>query len=202
MKTTQARAIALAIFSLLIVSVGYNIKQHVEINKYQETTKQIFGVVTNLRGGAAIKSVDELARLMQPVRSREVTCMAENIYREAATQSLAGKIAVGQVVINRTKSGQYPNNVCAVIYQKATVNNHKVCQFSWTCAKKPTPIDYKSVAWQQSTQVAHNLLFYTSNTLLDITNGSTHYHTHTVSPSWKHSLKRTASIDQHQFYKL
>ena len=44
-------------------------------------------------------------------------CMALNIYHEARSDNLAGKFAVGDVVLNRVYDTRYPNTICDVIYQ-------------------------------------------------------------------------------------
>lgn len=43
--------------------------------------------------------------------------MAQVIYHEARGESQQGKIAVGQVVMNRVNSGKYPKTVHAVVWQ-------------------------------------------------------------------------------------
>ena len=81
-----------------------------------------------------------------------IECMAKNIYFEAKSQSLAGQLAVGLVVLNRVKSKHFPNDVCEVIYQGPVRESWKTkkdpslpkelrkyypirhqCQFSWYC---------------------------------------------------------------------
>lgn len=47
----------------------------------------------------------------------DVTLLAAVIQMEAGNESYEGKLAVGSVVINRVKSGRYPNSISAVIYQ-------------------------------------------------------------------------------------
>lgn len=48
----------------------------------------------------------------------DVSLLAALIHCEAGNQSHAGKLAVGAVVVNRMKSGRYPNTVYDVIYQR------------------------------------------------------------------------------------
>lgn len=48
----------------------------------------------------------------------EVSLLAALIQCEAGGQSHAGKLAVGAVVMNRVKSGAYPNSIYNVIYQR------------------------------------------------------------------------------------
>ena len=57
------------------------------------------------------------------------TCMAKNMYHEAKSQSLAGQLAVGLVVLNRVKSKNWPNDVCKVIY--------RAYKESWKTKKTP-----------------------------------------------------------------
>ena len=59
----------------------------------------------------------------------EVFCLARNIYFEAGNQPLAGRIAVGQVTINRRNHKLFPNTICAVVHQGGE-RKHR-CQFSW-----------------------------------------------------------------------
>ncbi len=44
--------------------------------------------------------------------------MERAIYFEANRSSRDGMIAVGSVVMNRVRSNQFPNSVCAVVAQK------------------------------------------------------------------------------------
>jgi len=47
----------------------------------------------------------------------QITCLAKNIYFEAATQSTAGKLAVAFVTKNRVDSNHFPSTFCDVIYE-------------------------------------------------------------------------------------
>ena len=69
--------------------------------------------------------------------NKQITCLAKNIYFEAAIESTAGKLAVAHVTNNRVDSRYFPNSYCDVIYE----GNHwanglpkrNQCQFSWYC---------------------------------------------------------------------
>ena len=52
---------------------------------------------------------------------KQLTCLAQNIYHEAGSESLAGKVAVAQVTINRAKSGDFPSTICGVVNQKTVI---------------------------------------------------------------------------------
>lgn len=48
----------------------------------------------------------------------DLNCMERAIYFEANRSSREGMIAVGNVVMNRVRSDQFPNSVCGVVSQK------------------------------------------------------------------------------------
>lgn len=47
-----------------------------------------------------------------------VRCLAGAIYFESKGESLAGQLAVAEVVLNRTESGRFPTDVCGVVKQR------------------------------------------------------------------------------------
>ena len=119
----------------------------------------------------------------------EVMCMAKVIHDEARGESYRGKIAIATVVMNRVKSGKYPDNICDVAYQK-----HKgICQFSGMCKKKRKEIDDTSL------KIAYNTVV--RGKYPDPTRGATHFHNDTVSPAWSEIYAKTARIGSHTFYK-
>ena len=137
--------------------------------------------------------------------NNEAYCLAQNMYFEAGNQPLAGKIAVSQVVINRTQHMNYPSDICGVVYQAKWKENWKgnmmpvrhQCQFSWFCdGKSDDPEDSKT--WVQCLTLARNIL---QGAYGDITEGATHYHSVYVNPYWADSLNETVVINEHIFYK-
>ena len=132
----------------------------------------------------------------------ELECMSKNIYFEASTESTAGKIAVGQVVLNRKDSISFPNTVCDVIYEgkhyKSGFPVRDRCQFSWYCdGKHDRP--FRGKLWENSVELAKFLL--ESNDLVDITDGATFYHADYISaPRWASAKIKTVTIDRHIFY--
>ncbi len=137
-----------------------------------------------------------------PTPNNDLNCMAENIYYEAGVEGYTGKLAVGQVVLNRVRAKQWAETPCKVIWQGSMSPNSTACQFSWTCQADLPPINKNSLAWTQSVAAATELL--TSRVFYDYTDGATHYHANYVNPSWSQSnkLERTTKIDNHIFYKL
>tara|TARA_Y100000310_G_C20278747_1_gene621569 strand:- start:93 stop:479 length:387 start_codon:yes stop_codon:yes gene_type:complete len=128
--------------------------------------------------------------------------MALNLYHEARNESTAGRVAVGQVVLNRVKSIYFPQSVCEVVYEGRHYNGKPVrnrCQFSWYCDgidDKPANI----LAYNKSVEIAQWLLV-TNKWLPDLTDGSLYYHADYVTPRWSSQKRRMLRIDQHIFYK-
>ena len=48
----------------------------------------------------------------------DTTLLAAIIQCEAGSECYEGKVAVGAVVLNRMRSGRYPNSISGVIYQR------------------------------------------------------------------------------------
>ena len=128
--------------------------------------------------------------------NEEAHCLAKNIYFEAGNQPLAGRIAVGQVTLNRKDHGMFPNTVCNVVYQGGE-KRHR-CQFSWYCdGKSDIPTD--SETWLASIVLAYRLLNFDD---MDITEGSLWYHANYIDkPYWSSELTPTVVINNHIFYK-
>ena len=99
-------------------------------------------------------------------KDSEAHCLAKTIYFEAGNQPLAGRIAVGQVTINRRNHGMFPHTICEVVYQGGETK-HK-CQFSWYCdGKSDVPTD--SETWMESIILAFRIINFDD---MDITDGS------------------------------
>lgn len=60
----------------------------------------------------------------------ELKLLACTIFVEAGNQSLKGKKAVGNIVINRVKSNLFPNSIKEVLYQKTTYGGRILYQFA------------------------------------------------------------------------
>lgn len=120
-----------------------------------------------------------------------IICLAKNIYFEASNQSYIGQQAVAWVTLNRVKSGEYPNNICDVVFQYK--------QFSWTIdGKHRTPRNAKkfSVALAAAIHVYNNY-----GRVEDPTRGATMYHTVYIVPYWHHDYKPTVIIGDHIFLR-
>ena len=135
----------------------------------------------------------------------ETFCMAQNIYYEARGESLKGKQAVGNVVLNRVDHKKYPDTICGVVYEakRYSWNNDVVipgqCQFSWYCDGLSDNPKEKTT-WRNALIVAKDA--YTLYKLgTDVTDGSMWYHAQNVSPNWRHDFDYIGRIDDHLFYR-
>lgn len=130
--------------------------------------------------------------------NKQVDCLAQNIYHEAATESYEGKLAVAQVTLNRAKSSKFPKDICEVVYQKTvSPTNSITCQFSWTCLAKVSTKD--RYAWEESVLIAKRAL--TEPFLHDriAESNALYYHATYVNPGWNKS-KVVTKIGNHIFY--
>jgi spore germination cell wall hydrolase CwlJ-like protein len=129
-------------------------------------------------------------------RERQLECLAMNIYREAGHEPFEGKVAVAQVTLNRAESGQFPSDICQVVYQKNVVYEKVICQFSWYCdrAHKARPIN--RAAFAESEAVAKKVLL--EGFRLDGLKRALYYHADYVNPGW--GKEKVATIGRHIFY--
>ena len=95
--------------------------------------------------------------------TKDITCLALNVYHEARGEPKAGQYAVARVTLNRTKSKHYPNDICAVVLQKNwdKLRQRYVSAFSWTeMDSRPSK---KSKPWQQALNIAESAYSGTDN---------------------------------------
>ncbi|MEO1640181.1 MAG: cell wall hydrolase [Pseudomonadota bacterium] len=122
-------------------------------------------------------------------------CLAEALYFEARGESIRGMFAVGEVILNRVDSANYPDTLCGVINQGT--GRKYACQFTYTCDGRAEVIG-EPRSWERVGKVARILMDGAPRVL---TGGATHYHTRAVNPNWAQRYPRTAAIDSHLFYR-
>lgn len=143
--------------------------------------------------------------------SKDVVCLAKNIYFEARNEPTKGQIAVALVTLNRVRSKRFPNTVCNVVKQAVRRNGKVVlhkCHFSWYCDGLPDkPLEY--IPWRVSLAIARAMLQKSGVYIThygkrwhveDFLNGSTHYHTKDVDPYWNKNMLVIITIGEHIFY--
>lgn len=132
-----------------------------------------------------------------PEMTEEMTCFAEAIYFEARGESVRGQFAVAEVILNRVASPAYPDTVCGVVNQGVASGRRHMCQFSYNCDGRAETI-HEARAHDRAAKVARAML---DGAPRQLTEGATHYHATSVSPSWSRSFPRTAVIGTHLFYR-
>jgi spore germination cell wall hydrolase CwlJ-like protein len=126
----------------------------------------------------------------------EHRCLSEALYYEARGEGGTGQQAVAEVVFHRMNTGNHGHSICAVVYEGSS---RPGCQFSFTCngaLRRPR----EAAAWTGSEQLAAQILTG-EVTLRNATGGATNYHAVWVSPAWAPTLKKTAQIGNHIFYR-
>ncbi|MBR4870487.1 MAG: cell wall hydrolase, partial [Oscillospiraceae bacterium] len=66
------------------------------------------------RGGAAVDTTASMPAY--PYTEEDLYWLSRVIYAESGAESLEGQIAVGNVVLNRLRSAEYPNSIYGVIF--------------------------------------------------------------------------------------
>ena len=136
----------------------------------------------------AAATLSRAAALGSIEMTRELECLAGAIYFEAKSESLEGQLAVGRVVINRSKSGRFPSSYCGVVYQRS--------QFSFIRGGQMPEINRGSRGWQEAVAVAK---IADANAYPSAAEGALFFHAARVSPNWR--LTKVARVDNHVFYR-
>ena len=182
--------------ALLVVNSAVFLKQTANDEEVLEIKTQIRDIKSgqeqlNKRVEHVEKVVLVKTKQQVALTSKELDCLAKNIYYEAGVEDRAGKIAVAQVTLNRLREGRWGNNVCSVVYAKA--------QFSWTLDKKKRNAKPEGLLWEQSRAVA---LEFQRGTRVKGLEDSTHYHADYIpNPNWAKAKQVAKQIGQHIFYR-
>jgi hypothetical protein len=173
------RIIKLAVNLLVILAIGLTV-QHVVLLKFQHLEE----------------ARETASPITAQMRQAQLDCLARNIYHEAGYEPFEGKVAVAQVTINRAESGQFPGDICKVVYQKNIVYEKVLCQFSWYCegpsAKKPM----NGPIYTESMEVAKKVLL--EGFRLPDLKKALYFHGDYINPGW--NKKPVAKIGRHIFY--
>lgn len=149
-----------------------------------------------LTDGDRALDIDAFRRMESKDGDGQWRCLANAIYFEARGESLAGQIAVGEVVLNRVDSRWWPDSVCGVVSQGEELRGR--CQFSFMCDGRPERIENQT-SFDLAGKIAHVLL---SGRPRSLTGSATHYHANYIQPKWIRGLTRTARIGAHVFYRF
>jgi hypothetical protein len=127
---------------------------------------------------------------------RATDCLAATMFFEAGNETVAGQMAVAQVVLNRVRHPVYPKSVCGVVFQGH--ERPTGCQFSYTCdgsmARRPSPD-----AWSRHRGLAAAMLKGLTYPQVGL---ATHYHTEWVLPAWSARLDKVRIEGVHLFFRF
>jgi N-acetylmuramoyl-L-alanine amidase len=138
---------------------------------------------------SAVTLAELIARTPLPASlTREMECLAGAIYFEARSETLAGQLAVGRVIVTRAASGRFPSSYCGVVYQPS--------QFSFVRANGMPAVNRNSQLWQQAVKIA---LIADSGACKSPVEGAMFFHAARVAPAW--GKTRMARVDNHVFYR-
>ncbi|MGI9371709.1 MAG: cell wall hydrolase [Hyphomicrobiales bacterium] len=132
------------------------------------------------------------------VSRNEHYCMAKAIYFEARSESRAGQLAVANVVMNRKRSKNFPNTICAVVYENRSKNKLSGCQFSFTCDGRDDK-PRRGRQWEKSKKLATKVMKGHRGTRV-VNSSVLHYHADYVRPKWSYAMRRLTKIGRHIFY--
>lgn len=119
---------------------------------------------------------------------RQLKCLATGIYYEAQGEPLHGQLAVAEVILNRTRSGRFPTDVCKVLTQPG--------QFSFVRGGRLPSVQPTRQAWATAVAVAK----VAKNELWESKAGKAlFFHARSVSPSWNRA--KIAMLGNHIFYR-
>jgi len=142
----------------------------------------------------AVKPSGDLAEMVAQLRgpdagNHELECLATAIYFESKSEPLAGQLAVGKVIANRTQSGgRFPGTYCGVLFQRG--------QFSFVRGHSLPAVSHGNRQWQTAVAIAK----ITDQGLKESAVGDAlFFHARYVAPGWH--MKRVASIGNHIFYR-
>lgn len=200
MRTTNLFAKNMTKFSWILVAIIYGVGIPIVFLSKDEVSTPL-----EQPESPSLTLTEEVVPEVFLYGEREIECLALNSYFEARNQSVAGQIAVAQVVLNRVNSPKFPNTICEVIQQGPTYENWKgtvlpirnQCHFSWWCDGM-SDIPHDQETYDRILKLVTKIL---EEKTVDITDGSVYYHADYVKPYWINTLHKTLVVDDHVFYK-
>jgi spore germination cell wall hydrolase CwlJ-like protein len=176
---------------LIAVFISFGVYNQHDDTNYHRPHKELLNDFHIITPTIAQSNRDVLELDRKPIlyNRKDIQCLAKNIFFEAGTESMLGKIAVGQVTVNRVKIGHWGETVCDVVHAKD--------QFSWT-NKDDLSIDKDSKPYRDSVVAANRVL--QERKRLRILKSALFYHADYVRPNWVDKNQKIIKIGTHVFY--
>lgn len=122
-----------------------------------------------------------------PAADRDLACLAGAVFFEAQGEPLSGQLAVAEVILNRTRSGRFPQSICSVVTQPG--------QFSFIRGGQLPP-PRSGAAYRTAIAVARVAL---ADLWDSPAPAAIYFHARHVAPGWR--LTQVAAIGNHIFYR-
>lgn len=177
-------AIGIAVFAANVVYSEYSTN-----NRISSVEHAVIAIADDVQSIKEAVMVEQDSTAIKYTK-RDFDCLARNIYYEAGVEDRLGKVAVAQVTLNRVKTGYWGRNICKVVYSPA--------QFSWTKVKRRAWMPNIGPSWEESKQVAAEVL--DQGLRIRTLKTSLFYHADYVSPNWRDNSKRVTKVGRHIFY--
>ncbi len=134
-----------------------------------------------------------VAELPLILSEEEKDAVTRTIWGEARNQSMDGKIAVAEVILQRVRqSRRSPKKVVQARYQFSCWNRRDPNR------RKMLKLSKKNTGYKEARDALEIALKGTKT----ITKGATHYHTKSVKPRWARGQKPVVTIGRHHFYSI
>jgi len=118
----------------------------------------------------------------------ELECMAKVVHHEAANQPREGQLAVAQLIMNRIRSGRFPDTICGVANQPG--------QFFHTASYHP---NRSSASWARAIEVSREAR---NGTAGDVAEGAIFYHAaYQRATAFFRTRPRVMTLGDHIFYR-
>lgn len=178
-------AVAVAVFAAHVLYHQWTLDERMLV--IEDAVVAIADDVQSIKQAVVVEPLPTVIKYTE----QEFDCLARNIFYEAGVEDRAGKVAVAQVTLNRLRTGYWGSDICKVVYAPA--------QFSWTRIKKRAWLQIEGPLWEESQQVAVEVL--DQGTRIAALNTSLFYHADYIKdPYWVDRTKLTTKVGRHIFY--
>lgn len=145
---------------------------------------------------AKVKAVNNQVIHICNKKDTPVNLLACAMYAEGRGEGEKGMFAIGNVILNRDSSEDFPDGIHSVVYQKGQFTYLK--RFSIRIKDKDS--------WEKALKVSRKLIYLNDNfpelrVANDITRGATFYKRWDVHPKWSKKMKVVYRYKGHVFYK-
>lgn len=169
--------------ALGVLALLYFVNQERRMHNMEDSIQEMSGTIKEIKKAVVPGTTVEYTE-------EDEECLTKNIFFEAGVEKKKGKIAVGQVTINRVKAGRWGSTICEVVYAPS--------QFSWTLFKDKLNEVPSGPNWVESQEAAKLVL---KGEKLKHLEDAHFYHTdYIATPKWADNKYKISQVGKHIFY--